>query len=239
MKQLTPISRERANDAVYSALRQAVLTSILKPGQKLNVSELALQLGVSLTPVRNAIQLLAAEGLIEVHPRSGTFVATVNANDVRETFEIRRALECLAVELATTHITGKELDQLRALLASMKKAVRTEEELLQHQQDNARFHMTILESARNGRLLDAYQRLNAHIQIARVHAAEPDWKSRLKDERAEHEEIVDAIASGDGPRGALAMRAHLDRACASLIQSIERKKKVEKTAIAAAANRAD
>ncbi len=237
MKQLTPISRERANDAVYSALRQAVLTSILLPGQKLNVSELATQLGVSLTPVRNAIQLLAAEGLIEVHPRSGTFVATVNANDVRETFEIRRALECLAVELATVHITGKELDQLRALLAAMKKPVRTEEELLQHQQDNARFHMTILESARNARLLDAYQRLNAHIQIARVHAAEPEWKNRIKDERNEHEDIVDAIASGDGVRGAAAMRAHVDRACASLIQSLERKKKVEKTATAS--NRAD
>ena len=119
----------------------------------------------------------------------------------------------------------------------MKKPVRTEDELLQHQQDNARFHLTILESARNGRLLDAYQRLNAHIQIARVHAAEPDWKSRLKDERNEHEEIVDAIASGDGARGARAMRGHLDRACASLIQSLERKK-VEKTATAAA-NRAD
>jgi DNA-binding GntR family transcriptional regulator len=210
-----------------------VLSSVLKPGQKLNVSELSTQLGVSLTPVRNAIQLLAAEGLIEVHPRSGTFVATVNANDVRETFEIRRALECLAVELATIHITGKELDQLRALLSSMKKPLRTEEDLLQHQQDNARFHMTILEAARNARLLDAYQRLNAHIQIARVHAAEPDWKSRLKDERNEHEDIVDAIASGDGPRGAAAMRAHVDRACASLIQSIERKKKVEKTATAA------
>lgn len=234
MKQLTPITRERANDAVYSALRQAVLTSVLKPGQKLNVSELADQLGVSLTPVRNAIQLLAAEGLIEVHPRSGTFVATVYVNDVRETFEIRRALECLAVELATIQITNKELDRLRALLAAMKKPVRNEEELLQHQQDNARFHNTILESARNGRLLDAYQRLNAHIQIARIHAAEPDWKSRLKEERNEHDEIVDAIAAGDGPRGARAMRAHLDRACSSLIQSIERKK-VEKTA----ANRAN
>jgi GntR family transcriptional regulator, rspAB operon transcriptional repressor len=235
MNQLSPISRERANDAVYSALRQAVLSSVLKPGQKLNISELSTQLGVSLTPVRNAIQLLAAEGLIEVHPRSGTFVATVNANDVRETFEIRRALECLAVELATIHITGKELDHLRALLTTMRKPVRSEEDLLQHQQDNAGFHLTILESARNGRLIDAYQRLNAHIQIARIHAAEPDWKSRLKDERNEHEEIVDAIAAGDAVRGSHAMRAHLDRACVSLIQSIERKK-VEKAA--ASANRA-
>jgi DNA-binding GntR family transcriptional regulator len=232
MNQLSPITRERANDAVYSALRQAVLTSVLKPGQRLNSTELAAQLGVSLTPVRNAIQLLAAEGLIEVHPRSGTFVATVNANDVRETFEIRRALECLAVELATARVTGKELDHLRALLAAMKKPVRNEEELLQHQTDNARFHLTILEAARNGRLLDAYQRLNAHIQIARIHAAETDWKSRLKDERLEHEEIVDSIAAADPARAVKAMRGHLDRASVSLIDAIE-KKKVEKPVAAA------
>ena len=234
MKQLSPITRERANDAVYSSLRQAVLTSVLKPGQRLNISDLASQLGVSLTPVRNAIQLLAAEGLIEVHPRSGTFVATVNANDVRETFEIRRALECLAVELASTHITGKQLDQLRTLLGAMRKSVRNPEELLQHQTDNAQFHLLILEAARNGRLLDAYQRLNAHIQIARVHAAEPDWKGRLRDERAEHEEIVDAVAASDPPRASKAMRSHIERASASLIEALERKKSDK----AAAANRA-
>ncbi len=223
MSKLSPISRERANDAVHAAIRQAILTSVLRPGQRLNVSELADQLNVSLTPVRNAVQLLAAEGLIEVRPRSGTFVANVNAADVLETFQIRRALECLGVELACSQITAAETDRLRDLLTAMRRPIRNDEDREQHQRDNAEFHLSILRAARNGRLLDSYHRLNAHIQIARIHASDAEWKSRLKDERREHEEIADAITARNAELAVRAMRAHLDRACASLMQAIRAK----------------
>jgi GntR family transcriptional regulator, rspAB operon transcriptional repressor len=217
---LSPITRERANDAVHSAMRQAILSSVLRPGQRLNIPELADQLNVSLTPVRNAVQLLAAEGLIEVRPRSGTYVASVTVEDVLETFQIRRALECLGAELACQSMNPKEFETLRALLAAMRKPIRNDEERAQHERDNATFHLSILTAARNARLMDFYNRLNAHIQIARIHAADSDWKSRLKDERMEHEEIVDAIDARDPARAAEAVRAHLDRACASLVQAI-------------------
>lgn len=223
MAKLRPIVRERANDAVHASLRQAILTSTLRPGERLNVSELAEELEVSLTPVRNAIQLLAAEGLIEVRPRSGTFVASVRAADVVETFQIRRALECLAAELACQNITTHELAQLRDLLAVMRKPIHSEEDRAQHERDNAAFHMAILRAARNSRLIDSYDRLNAHIQIARIHASDAEWKSRLKEERREHEEIVDAIATHETDRAVRAVRAHLDRACHSLLEAIRLK----------------
>lgn len=236
MAKLRPITRERANDAVHAALRQAILTSVLRPGERLNVSELADELNVSLTPVRNAIQLLAAEGLIDVRPRSGTFVASVRASDVVETFQIRRALECLAAELACAQITTHELDHLRDLLGVMRKPIRTEEDRAQHERDNAVFHLTILRAARNSRLIDAYDRLNAHIQIARIHASDTDWKSRLKDERREHEEIVDAIAAHETERAIRAVRAHLDRACSSLLDAIRLKDAKPVSGIEIAAN---
>src|SRR5262245_66028170 len=107
--ELARIQRERAVDAVYNALRQAIISSLLKPGERLNVYELANKLGVSLTPVRSAIQQLATEGLVEIRPRSGTFVATLTPQDVDETFKIRCALECLAGEEATGKIDRKSV----------------------------------------------------------------------------------------------------------------------------------
>jgi DNA-binding GntR family transcriptional regulator len=110
--ELTRLKRERAVDAVHQALRQAILNSLLRPGERLNVEDLAGKLGVSLTPVRHAIQLLEAEGLIVVRPRSGTFVASLTARDIQETFDIRCALECLAAEKAIERITPEELHRL-------------------------------------------------------------------------------------------------------------------------------
>src|SRR3954454_20779013 len=80
--ELTKIRRERAVDAVYEALRQAIVSSLMKPGERLNVEEVSQKLGVSLTPVRSAIQQLATEGLVEIQPRSGTFGASLSVQDV-------------------------------------------------------------------------------------------------------------------------------------------------------------
>src|SRR5579864_8576981 len=98
--EFTKIQRERAVDSVYQAMRQAIVTCVIKPGELLNVEDLAEKFGVSLTPVRGAIQQLATDGLIEIRPRSGTFVAGLHRQEIDETFKIRCALECLAAEEA-------------------------------------------------------------------------------------------------------------------------------------------
>src|ERR1700744_6628627 len=94
------IERPRAVDHVHQAIRVAILARRLPPGMGLNVEELASQLGGSFAPVRSAIQLLAAEGLVDVHSRIGTFVSSLSRRDLEETFDIRCALECLAAEKA-------------------------------------------------------------------------------------------------------------------------------------------
>lgn len=220
MTKRSPITRERANDAVHSALRQAILTSALRPGERLNIAELAEQLRVSLTPVRNAVQLLAAEGLIDVRPRSGTFVATITPEDVVETFQIRGALEGLAAELACNLITPEQIDGMRRHLRALARPVRTVADRQQHERDNAALHMALVLASRNIRLLEAYHRLNAHIQIARVHAEDAEWKDRLRDERMEHDEIVDALEARQPERAVRAIRVHLDRACHALTRGI-------------------
>ena len=221
MTQLTRIPDQRANSAVHASLRQAILSSLLRPGERLNMHSLAGQLGVSLTPVRNAIQLLAAEGLIEVRPRSGTFVARLSARDVRETFEIRCALECLAAEKAAATMNPVAIRGLRDLLAELNQPIRTGEQRAAHERHNIDLHGRIMAAADNQRLLDTYRGLNAHIKIARIHATELDWRSRLAQERQEHTAIVDAIASHDSIRAAAAMRLHITRACESLAAALE------------------
>src|SRR5436305_10192799 len=126
--EFTKIQRERAVDSVYQAMRQAIVTCAIKPGERLNVEELAEKFGVSLTPVRGAIQQLATEGLIEIRPRSGTFVANLNHQEVDETFKIRCALECLAAEEAIHRFTQDQVRRLKELLASLKKRIVTDED---------------------------------------------------------------------------------------------------------------
>src|ERR1051325_2372074 len=111
--EFTKIQRERAVDAVYQAMRQAIVSCLIKPGERLNVEDLARKFGVSLTPVRGAIQQLATEGLIEIRPRSGTFVASLNCQELDETFKIRCALECLAGEEAIRKVTPEQMRRLK------------------------------------------------------------------------------------------------------------------------------
>lgn len=214
--EFTKIARRRATDEVYDALRQAILSHVFKPGDRLQVEEIAEKLGVSITPVRHAIQQLAAEGLIQVHPRSGTYVTSLSGRDIEETFEIRRALECLAGELAVSRIRDEQIAELRGLLRALALPVECDADRQRHEQDNVRFHAILIEAAGNRKLQEMYADLNAHLQIARVHSANADWRSRLAQEQAEHEEIVAALAARDPRRLDKAITAHIERAQRSL-----------------------
>lgn len=221
--ELTKLKRKRATDEVYEALRQAILGRSFKAGERLQVEEIAQKLGVSLTPVRHAIQQLATEGLIDIHPRSGTYVATLSAHDIEETFEIRCALECLAAEKALARITDAKVTRLRELLKLLAEPVASENDLKRHEKHNLELHRIIIDTAGNKRLAEMYESLNAHIKIARIHGAEAGvngFSGRLAEEHAEHEAIVEAIASRDGKRLTSALRKHIYRAKDALINSL-------------------
>jgi DNA-binding GntR family transcriptional regulator len=219
---LTQIGRRRATDEVYDILRKGILQRMFAPGDRLNIDDLARKLGVSLTPVRHAIQQLAAEGLIEIRPRSGTFVASLSRNEIAETFDIRRALECLAAETAVDLLTGDEIDRMGVLVAAMSKPVVNEEDVALHEADNSEFHRILVEASGNSRLCRMYEELKAHLQIGRVHsAAGDDWRERLQQERREHEEILAAVKARNKERAVRALRDHIDRAKFALIGSLD------------------
>lgn len=219
--ELTRIARRRAMDEVYDSLRQAILGHVFRPGDRLQVEEIAEKLGVSLTPVRHAIQQLATEGLIDIQPRSGTYVAKLSQRDVEETSQIRCALECLAGDLAVERITPKELHDIETVIRDMERPVESEEDRKRHEADNRRFHILLVRASGNQRLAEMYESLNAHLQIARVHSEEQDWQSRLTQERGEHEEIFRALEAGNGKRLRKALTAHIYRAKDALRKALE------------------
>ena len=162
----------------------------------------------------------AQEGLVEVKPRSGTFVASVSAEDVRETFELRSALECMAVEKAARTIRKSDLQRLKTLLKKMRRPVKGEDGRKAHAEYNKEFHLILLRAAENRRLLDMHDGLNANIKIARIHASDGDWVERLDQERSEHEAIVTALEKGEAAAAVKAMRKHVARARDSLVAAV-------------------
>jgi len=218
--ELVKLQRQRAVDAVYQALREGILGHLFKPGERLHVDLLSQKLGVSLTPVRNAIQQLSTEGLVEIHPRSGTFVANLSAQDIQETFEIRCALECLAAEKTAELIEPAELARLRELLVSLSKPISTVDARKAHEKDNSEFHRILIRGSRNKRLEEIYESLNAHLKIARIHRSEENWESRLAAEQAEHEQIVAALEARDVKALVATLRKHIYRAKDALVASL-------------------
>jgi GntR family transcriptional regulator, rspAB operon transcriptional repressor len=220
---LPPLARRRATDEVYDVMRRSILTNVFRPGQRLPIDEISKQLGVSLTPVRHAIQQLATEGLIEIRPRSGTFVASLDVQDIAETFDIRRALECLAAEQAVEHITDEQLRRARRLVWALSEPVETDDDRTRHEANNLELHKLLVEASGNRRLAEMYEGLKAHLQIARIHNAEIAMQipSRLQQEQVEHEAILAALEARDAEKLVAALEAHIDRAKTSLIRSIQ------------------
>lgn len=205
---------------MYEAIRTAILSRSFTPGQRLNVHELASELNVSPTPVKDALTRLEAESLVQIRPRSGTFVAAISPDDVAEVFEIRCALECLAVEKAQARATAEDIQQLLALSGEIATPRDDDDARVVHATRNAEFHRKIVLLSGSRRLLQMYDSLDAHIQIARIHLRHADWKTRLASERDEHVAVVKALQRRDGAAAASALRRHILRAAESLVHDL-------------------
>ena len=129
-------------DVVFETLRDAIITQVLKPGERLMEIQLADEMGVSRTPVREAIRKLELEGLVIMVPRKGAYVAGVSMKDIHEVYEVRAALEMLAVSLAAERITDEELDALERQVLRESEA-EASEDTDEHTLDNIVYIVSI------------------------------------------------------------------------------------------------
>jgi DNA-binding GntR family transcriptional regulator len=206
----TPRHAEGGADAlrdlvVVPALREAIVGNLLEPGARLTETALAVSLGVSRTPVREAFAQLEREGLVTLIPRMGVFVREVSERDVEEIYTVRAALESLAVELATQRKTKVGLAQLDELLQEMAAAVNADDEV-QYTAALDRYYAVVFSIADNATLRATHDTLLGPVRrLRRIAMAQP---GRMNASYEQSVRIRDAIASGD-PRGPALMREQL------------------------------
>ena len=219
--ELQPAPRQRISDYVYEQVLRAILNDRFRPGERLSIPDLASEMDVSQMPVRQAMDRLAEEGLVEVRPRSGTFVAQPEEHDIADTFDLRRALDALAAETAVLHVTDKDITYLDATLDRMDEyAAAGTAGMQDHDRLNWEFHLFIVRLAGNEKLYEMYHQLNAHLKIASIHVSNHDWSDRVPLAQREHREMVRALARRDANSLAMVLAAHVERAKNALISDI-------------------
>lgn len=177
-------------DVVFNTLRQAILKGELEPGERLMEIQLADRLGVSRTPIREAIRKLELEGLVIMVPRKGAEVARITEKDLNDVLEVRCALEELAVELACKKITKAQADKLEATLATFKVAIHGKN-LTEMAEMDEKFHMVIYEATGNTRLIQTLNNLREQMYRYRVeYLKDKDVYGKLV---VEHESIAKNI----------------------------------------------
>jgi DNA-binding GntR family transcriptional regulator len=205
----------RLSDMVADGLREEILAGRLRPGTRLDVTELATRFGTSRTPVDDGLRRLENEGLVVIARRRGTFVAPIDERDLWDVFEIRAALEALAARRAAERRDPRGIERLNEVLDRLSEAI-SARDVDEHAHWNAAFHEQLVRMSGNRRLLSLHGSLHAQITIARVHAQTTSWTVRADLELREHQEILDAVTFGDGDRAAAAVWAHILRAARSL-----------------------
>lgn len=206
MAEVVQILRLSLHDQVAARLRTMLIEGQIAPGAKLNERELCEQLHVSRTPLREAIKLLAAEGLVDLLPNRGAVAVKLDEDDVMHTFELLAVLEGMAGELAAQRVTDDERAEIRALHYEML-ACYARRDLSGYYRINAGIHRAINAAARNPVLARTYASVNARVQSLRFRTNQDDkkWKTAVR----EHETMIEALDARDAPALREVLIAHL------------------------------
>lgn len=200
-----PVQRALRND-VYEALRRAVVSGALKPGQRLNEAEIARQMQISRAPIREAIRQLEQEGLLASVPRRGTFVVSLSTDDVEEVYTLRADLEARAVRRALSRLTADDLATLESHVATMRAAALAGD-IAQLLAADIDFHRTIVEAAGWARLRKLWEGLHPQTLTLYTITTLTDWSPL--DHAQRHDPLLAAIRSGDPDVAAAAIQDHI------------------------------
>lgn len=204
-----PLLRAANNqDLVYRDLRQQIVSMALPPGSRISEKEIAQQYGISRTPVREAVLRLADERLVEVVPKSGTFVARIPLSLLPEALVARRALESATVSNAARVASESQIMSLKALIQRQRETAATGEEEAFHQADED-FHAGIAAAAGYRGIWDLVQQVKVHVdRYRRLTLPQP---GRMKLVVEEHSAIVDALVARDAALAVRKMEDHLNK----------------------------
>ncbi len=206
-------------DVVFQTLRSAILTGELKPGERLMEIHLSKRLGVSRTPVRDALRMLEAEGLVTNVPRKGAVVAEISEKGLKDVLEVRRALDSFCAFLACERISDEEKEHLKEALSDFREAVASKDnERIAH--SDVAFHDIIIKATGNDRMVAIINNLAEQMYRYRYEYI----KDVTQHERliSEHERLMNAILEGNAHEASEASREHIDHQEQSILNQLHK-----------------
>ena len=203
------ITRVTLHDAVLNQVRDMIIEGKLTPGSRINEGQLGASLGVSRTPLREAIKTLASEGLVEIIPAKGAIVRRFTEKDIREILEVLKALEQSAARLACLRASDADIAKIRALHEAMLGFYKARNRMSYFKLNQA-IHSALVQAAGNAMLAQTHETLQARIKRIRFvgHEGPDRWSAAV----AEHEEMIVALEARDAARLEEVVGRHLDAA---------------------------
>jgi DNA-binding GntR family transcriptional regulator len=193
-------------DLVYNSLKELVLTSQIDPSQRLDERTLATQLGISRTPLREAIQRLVIEGFLRVEPRRGVFVNEKSKKEIVEILYVRAALESMGARLATRHVTETDVVGLRSIFSPFTPD-EVERQTDEFSMANVNFHEQVLELSGCSKLIELASHIQDHMRMVRILTMRAG--GRAQNALIEHFQIIEALENRDPDLSASRMREHI------------------------------
>ncbi len=214
--------QELLSTKVYRALKESIVKGNIKSHSKLTLNKIAQQMGISVTPVREAINYLASEGLVKLIPNKGIVVNEISIDDYQEILVVRSVLEGLTAELASAKINEEEIDMVMHIIDIMEESVKKDEKVVFIELD-IQFHNFLLQIAGNRELTDLYNRVASKLYRFRLKALK--LTHRMAGYLADHKAIALSIKSGDAFGASEASRQHIMNILKALEEDVERNKK--------------
>jgi DNA-binding GntR family transcriptional regulator len=194
-------------DKIYQLLKENIVRHRLEPGARLLDQEIADSLNVSRTPVREALNRLGAEGLVDIVPRRGAFVVNLSDKDIKDVYEVREVLEILAIRLALPRMTDKDLAVLDEILEECATALERQDYLVCFELDR-KFHDEIVRMSGNAKLAEVNTLLGGNIQTTRWRHCQDGHRQQIS--LQEHRGILDALKKRDADRAAEFVSHHIN-----------------------------
>ncbi len=207
-------------DVVFNTLRKAILKGELEPGERLMEIRLAEKLGVSRTPIREAIRKLELEGLVVMIPRKGAIVAEISEKSLRDVLEVRRSLEELAIELACERMTEEEMDELEKKEEEFAAAIAEGDSVSIAEKDES-YHEVIYESTKNEKLVQILNNLREQMYRYRLEYIKEGENHQLL--IVEHEQILKALRQRHVEEAKIAVREHIDNQEITILKNLREK----------------
>jgi DNA-binding GntR family transcriptional regulator len=202
-----PLENRTLREQVADHLREEILSSRLAPGEELGEVALARSLGISRGPLREALGQLAAEGLVTIVPRRGAVVRRLTHQEFIDAYQVREALESLAIRLAVPRLSEPEKAELHRMAADMERAADAGD-TDRFFEINRGFHARLVDASGNQKLVEVHGQLVA--QMARLMKQSVELRGGMEQSAAEHRAILEAVDAGDPVRAAQLLEEHIE-----------------------------